>query len=251
MSWFKSITSSLLSKGDFDEEFVLVFLCSLIMNTPLLLIGNTINIESTLSCFIQFETIICNEASKIDVNSPEEYTLVKQLELASSSFLTDVALAQKRKFIFCISATQLWTLPSTLLRQIPLSYVLNKSFPIIEPIVLLPSQLLTDLQSQLNKIYLSPNINIKIHDIISHCRKHQMISCYNGSKLEFLQALKALCVVLEKDFVNESMIPAICEKSMLHKLKYMPDIIWTILPDKRSFIEERRTVIFDIVKQTT
>ena len=254
MSWFKNIVGALVKQGDFDEEFILMLVCSLIINKPFLIVGDITNFESVFSCFSDFESLDCQATTSIEPllqNQPLKYVLVTNLQAAPESMLAEiaVAMASKPNLILCITSSHLWTLPSSILRQIPMSYLLSKPFIEIQKMELLLPSFLSDLQQKVAKVYVSPHISVKIHQIILYCHKQQMVMRYDGSKQDFILGLKALAVILERDFLNESMIPALCEKSMLHKVYYMPDIVWTILPEKRSFIEERKVIVVDAVKR--
>eukprot|EP00835_Amoeboradix_gromovi_P005098 NODE_448_length_8440_cov_0.772329.p4 type:complete len:257 gc:universal NODE_448_length_8440_cov_0.772329:6671-5901(-) len=253
MSWFKTIINTLQSRGDIDEELILMLMCSLIMKQPLLIIGNFLNIDLILACFIKFDVINLHKDTAADdtLCSSDRYTLLNSLENASDEVLLKIIMNLiKNPFqIFCVSSTHLWSLPPSLLSQIPLSYVITKSCPSLQSLDLLSRDFLIDIQGKMSEVYISPHINILVHQIISKCHSHTSVLHYHGAKQEFLLGLQALGVILQKDFVNETMIPAICQKAMLHKLVFMPDLVWTILPAERSFIDERKSLIVEIIKQ--
>ena len=218
-------------QGSVDEEFILLLLCALVMEKPFLLLGNCKNVDYLLNSLPLDVPIV-------------DLTLQTEDELLNTSMTI-----QEQTVVYTAQLSDLWTLPSLLLNHIPVSFIVTKPFPMITTMQLLSIDVLNQLKSNYKEIYSSPHILVKIHKIINEFYKSTVISRYDGSKNQFNLLLKAFAVVLEKDFVNDAMIPAMSEKAMVHKLYYEPNLTPTISPDKRSFIEERKSFIVAAVKK--
>eukprot|EP00834_Sanchytrium_tribonematis_P002059 NODE_57_length_28844_cov_0.352687.p13 type:complete len:274 gc:universal NODE_57_length_28844_cov_0.352687:24859-25680(+) len=269
MTWLKTLTAAAIKKCDVEEEFVLMLLTSFVSLEPILILCSDSNyIESTIECFADFYTLDasnCLLSHIVDLLSQYNpgFVLITNLDRAPeklqayiSFIINNVPIPyrseplsfKKPRFVFSADPDRITAIEISLLSDIPLCYIYQKQFIPLEPDELLSRNFLENLSVKIDHVYLSPHMNILIHKFISNCIDCENVENYLGSKKQFIKVLKALAVILDKDFITENLILAICEKAMLHKLVYVDEVPICLPVEKRSHIEKRKRIIIETAK---